>query len=258
MTPAHGPKFPSPRLTRHEFISGLHAVLQPRTYLEIGVEDGFGLELSRARTIGVDPAFHVTREVKTALELARATSDEFFARDEPTGFFQGLPVDLALVDGMHLVEYAYRDVMNIERFSGPGTIVVLDDVLPRSVDEAARLRHTEAWAGDVYKVDGILRRYRPDLVLLRVNTDPTGMLLVFGFDPSSTVLAENYDVVVRESVRGDPQAVPVSVLERHGALDALNLLWWPGWNDLVRSREHGSPTDLSRVADRLRADFPAA
>ena len=231
-----GPPAP-PKLTRHEFVSGLHRVLQPRTYLEIGVEDGFGLELSRARTIGIDPDFHVTREVKAPLELARATSDEFFARHDPVGFFEGVPIDLAFVDGMHLIEYAYRDLMNIERFSGPATVVVFDDVLPRSVDEAARHRHTEAWTGDVYKLVGILRKHRPDLELMLVDTEPTGSLVVTGLDASSTVLARAYDEVVKDAVSEDPQDVPVDVLERRGALDPLELLWWPGWHDLVRARQ---------------------
>ncbi|MFF1877898.1 class I SAM-dependent methyltransferase [Leifsonia sp. NPDC058230] len=246
-----------PRLTRHEFVSGLHRVLQPRTYLEIGVENGFGLELSRARTIGIDPDFHITREVKAPLELARVTSDEFFARDDPLGFFEGTPIDLAFVDGMHLIEYAYRDLMNIEEFSAPATVVVFDDVLPRSVEEAARQRHTDAWTGDVFKLVGILRRHRPDLALLLVDTQPTGSLVVLGLDASSTVLADAYDGVIEGAVTDDPQDVPADLLARREALDPLDLLWWPGWHDLVRARGSAAAQPHA-VADRVRADFPAS
>ena len=249
------PPFPDPRQTRHEFISGLHVLLKPRTYLEIGVEDGFGLALSSATTIGVDPEFHVTREVRAPLQLVRATSDEFFARPDPTEFFGGHPVDLAFIDGMHLAEFAYRDLLNVERFAAPGTVVVFDDVLPRSVDEAARVRHTEEWAGDLFKLPGILRELRPDLGLLLVNTEPTGMLVVLGLDPSSTALAEAYESVAGRLVAADPQEVPDAVLQRHDAADALDVLWWAGWPEVVAAREAGDRTRSGRAAARLNADF---
>ncbi|MFF1632389.1 hypothetical protein [Leifsonia sp. NPDC058248] len=70
-------------------------LLKPRTYLEIGVEDGFGLALSSATTIGVDPEFHVTREARAPLQLVRSTSDQFFARPDPTEFFGGNPAAAA-------------------------------------------------------------------------------------------------------------------------------------------------------------------
>ncbi|MEJ7719274.1 MAG: hypothetical protein WKF58_01960 [Ilumatobacteraceae bacterium] len=65
-------------------LAALHRKLAPRTYLEIGVSDGRSLTLSRARSIGVDPAFKVTAPVCCDLELVRATSDEFFAERRPS------------------------------------------------------------------------------------------------------------------------------------------------------------------------------
>lgn len=247
--------FPAPRQTRHEFLSGLHEILKPRTYLEIGVEDGFGLELSSAVSIGIDPNFHITRQVRTRLQLARCTSDEFFARDDPIGFFDGLPIDLAFIDGMHLVEFAYRDFMNIERFTGPGTVVVFDDALPRSADEGARNRHTEFWAGDAYKIAGILRQHRPDLAVIAVNTDPTGVLVVIGLDAASNILAEHYESMLAECVVADPQPVPEYIRRRQRAADALEVLWWPGWPELVRVREQRAGSPASSLAYQLQAHF---
>ena len=40
---------------RHELLKHLHALVQPRNYLEIGVRKGASLALSRARTIAIDP-----------------------------------------------------------------------------------------------------------------------------------------------------------------------------------------------------------
>ena len=56
----------------------------------------------------------------------------------------GTSLDLSFIDGMHLFEYVLRDFMNVERFSRWDTAIVLDDMLPRDVDEAARDRHTSS------------------------------------------------------------------------------------------------------------------
>ena len=61
-------------------------------------------------------------------------------------------MDLTFIDGLHLFEVALRDFMNAERMSSPSSVVILDDVFPRSIAEASRERHTLFWAGDTYKV----------------------------------------------------------------------------------------------------------
>ncbi len=70
-------------MDRHTFLAGLHARLDPRTYLEIGVQDGKSLALGSAPRIGVDPEFQVKEEIQQDVHLARTTSDEFFARRRP-------------------------------------------------------------------------------------------------------------------------------------------------------------------------------
>ena len=42
-------------MRRHKLLRGLHEVLQPRTYFEIGVRNGLSLELSRAQSVGGRP-----------------------------------------------------------------------------------------------------------------------------------------------------------------------------------------------------------
>jgi hypothetical protein len=226
---------------RHEFLAEVHARLRPRNYLEIGVNDGRSLRLSRVPSIAIDPAFRITEPLRCDLHLVRETSDAFFARRDPIahlrsgrnpirnlrrgrapfGHYLGKAVvDLAFIDGMHLFEYALRDFMNVERFAGPASVIVLDDMLPRSVDEAARDRHTGAWAGDVYKLIGVLRRYRPELLLLPIDTQPTGVLVVLGADPADRRLSDAYEAVVAEQATPDPQAVPPDIIDRRGAVDA--------------------------------------
>jgi hypothetical protein len=255
-------QFPAPSLSRHEFLAGLHAALQPRTYLEIGVDDGRSLTLSSAKTIGVDPAFHVTAPLHSDLLLARETSDDFFASGRAKKHLDGVPLDLAFIDGMHLAEFAYRDFLNVERLTSPTSVIVLDDMMPRSVHEAARDRYTDAWAGDVYKVVELLRSERPDLVVVPVNTFPTGVVLVARVDPASRVLAERYESLLPVLQAPDPQDVPEHVLRRTRAVDGKELLAWDGWETVrgLRTRPRAL-AERRKVFDALAARFvrePAA
>ena len=171
-------------MTRHELLQGLHERTGPGRIWRSASEPARSLVLSRCRSIAVDPSFKIDNPIHCDVQLIKATSDDFFAGDEPLAHFDGVPVDLAFIDGMHLSEFALRDFINIEPFMADTGVVVLDDVLPRNGLEAARDRKTESWTGDVYKVVEILRRRRPDLVVLLVNTAPTGTAVVVGVRPS--------------------------------------------------------------------------
>ena len=241
---------------RHDFLSSLHAQLRPRTYLEIGVNDGRSLARSHVPSIAIDPAFKVTVEIRGDIHLARATSDDFFARPDPLAHFRdrGLPpvgtdpdgppaIDLAFIDGMHLFEFALRDLINVERHTNPASVIVFDDMLPRSAEEAARSRLTTAWAGDVYKLIAVMRRYRPDLIVLPVDIPQTGMLVVLAPDSTSTVLRDAYDEIVAVNMVDDPQPVPDSILRRDGTV-ALDVLETSGvWATLADARDRRAGRD---------------
>jgi hypothetical protein len=227
-------------MDRHAFLSAVHRNLRPRSYLEIGINDGRGLARSRTRTIGVDPSFKLTAEVACELKLVRQTSDDFFTRPDALSWFPEGVVDLTFVDGMHLFEFALRDFINAERCSSPAGVIILDDVLPRSVAEAARNRHTVAWTGDVYKMTAALERCRPDLTVVPVDTRPTGMLLVVGLDPASTVLADRYEELLADLATEDPQQVPEDVLLRRTAADPDLVAGSPIWAELAEARDTGA------------------
>ncbi|MEN2739058.1 class I SAM-dependent methyltransferase [Microbacterium sp. X-17] len=250
--PFDASRFPEPTLTRHEFLTGLHEALQPRAYLEIGVDDGRSLTLSHTKTIGVDPAFHIVSPLRSDLLLARETSDDFFASTQAADHLAGTPLDLAFVDGMHWAEFAYRDFVNVEKLCSPLSVVVLDDMMPRTVHEAARDRYTDSWAGDVYKVVELLRTERPDLIVVPVNTFPTGVVLVMAVDPASTVLGDRYDDLLAGLTSADPQDVPDHVIERTRAVDGRDLIAWPGWAELRDLRERPRATAMRR---KLLASF---
>jgi hypothetical protein len=241
---------------RHELLQRLHRQLQPRTYFEIGVRTGRSLTLSRVPSVGVDPFYTVKAELDCDLHLVRTTSDEFFARTNPFAHFDQPVVDLAFIDGMHLAEFALRDFINTERYCQPASVIVIDDVLPRTVDEGGRGRRGTAadggpWAGDVYKLIDVLRRHRPDLLVLELDTTPTGTLLVLLPDPGDTSLADAYDGLVTEIVVPDPQAVPDWALTRSRAVDPRTLLQAPIW-DTVREAREGKP---ALAVEKLRAAY---
>jgi hypothetical protein len=255
-----------------DFLRGLHRAVAPGAYLEIGLRHGDSLALADCPALGVDPAFDLKVELGENVTLLEETSDEFFGRAKPLKPLGGRRPDLAFIDGMHLAEFALRDFIGVERLSRWTGVAVFDDILPRTVEEAARDRRTRAWTGDVYKVLGILARHRPDLICLRVGTQPTGLLLVLGLDPSNTVLRMRYDLLVEQVVVPDPQRVPADVMERRGVLDPERVLEsrvWPVLRDLrdseatrrqgIRDLRRAVRRELGRVsAGRLRRLLPAS
>ncbi len=190
----------------------LHGAIQPKTYLEIGVETGATLALARCTAIGIDPHFQfaeieIVRRIvaKPSLLLYQMPSDEFFARFNPTQLL-GSPIDLAFLDGMHRCEYLLRDFVNTERHCRPESVIALHDCLPLETPMAERQPKAEAiephrqamWTGDVWRTALLLRRRRPDLRFLVLDAAPTGLVLITHLDPRSTLLADHYDSLVAE------------------------------------------------------------
>ncbi len=257
-------------MNRHEFLGHLHHVVAPRNYLEIGVSDGRSLTLAQVPSIGIDPAPKVKQRLHRDAKVVKATSDDFFAGPDPLGHFRNgrspldrfmrrvrptpdepaPTLDLVFIDGMHLFEYALRDFMNVERHCTWTSVIVFDDMLPRDVDEAARDRHTKFWAGDVFKVIDVLRRYRPELVVLPIDTEPTGTLVVMGADPANEVLHDAYDEIVRTEVVPDPQSVPEAILSRQGAVAPERIVSAGQWGGIVEARK--GEIDRAEGYERIR------
>jgi hypothetical protein len=100
-------------------------------------------------------------------------------------------------DGMHLFEFALRDFANLERACTDDSVVLLHDCLPNDAAVAAR-RRTKGWTGDVWKLVVCLRKYRPDLEITVVDVPESGLGIVRGLDPRSTVLDDRRDEVLSE------------------------------------------------------------
>jgi len=172
----------NPYPTYFHLLADVHRRLQPRSYLEVGVNEGHSLRLAgrETRIVGVDPDPRVGELDHPDWTVVTATSEAFF-RDHDVADLLGGPLDLAFVDGLHLFEVALADVLAVERLAHPGTVVLVHDVLPIDDETSSRERTTTVWSGDVWKVVVLLRRHRPDLSVTTLDAGPTGMAVIAGF-----------------------------------------------------------------------------
>ncbi|MBN2707235.1 MAG: class I SAM-dependent methyltransferase [Deltaproteobacteria bacterium] len=188
-------QFPGPDYM--EILAWLHRFLRPRSYLEIGVECGRTLQLAEpgTRVVGVDPDPLLEPWLRERVQIHSVTSDVFFANHDPVGLLDGR-VDLAFIDGLHLFEQALRDFINIEKISGPDTLIVIHDCLPLDARTSSRKRSSCFWSGDVWRIVPCLRKERPDLKLATVPAYPAGLCLVRNLDPRQSKLESDFESVV--------------------------------------------------------------
>ncbi|MGI0501040.1 class I SAM-dependent methyltransferase [Limnospira platensis] len=181
-----------------EFLSAIHNRLKPKYYVEIGIRQGAALGLSKAMSIGIDPNFTINVEIPSFVKLFRCTSDDFFQNYNLRSEFNNQSCQLSFIDGLHLFEYALRDFRNIETYCEPESVVIFDDVRPRNKKEAERKQTGGAWTGDIWKIYYCLKKYRPDLKLSLLQTQPTGLLLVTNLDSNNRNLWDSYDQIIEE------------------------------------------------------------
>jgi len=199
-------------VSKHALLAWLHRWLQPALYLEIGVDQGVSLACASGPAIGVDPRpeLKLKAELPPTAHIVPSSSDAFFAT-QADALLHPAP-ELAFIDGMHLFEFALRDLLHTETHMAPWGLIVIDDI-------------SSSWTGDVWKLLPILRQIRPDLTLLCLNAHTTGLLLIAGLDAdgldgagttgANAALSAAYPELVRQY---RPIAEPPDeVLERHGA-----------------------------------------
>jgi hypothetical protein len=182
------------------FIKFLAREIAPSSYLEIGTRAGESLEKTDCDAICVDPDFVLKPDVMKKRRRAfffQMTSDEFFASNDLKQFFPK-GVDLAFLDGMHHFEFLLRDFINTEKSSRQDSVILMRDCLPGNANITNRIRKPGPWAGDVWKMLPILKRYRPDLKVVMFDCPPTGLVACTNLNPESSILPEAYDQIVAE------------------------------------------------------------
>jgi hypothetical protein len=204
--------------------------------------------------LGIDPNFRIDKELHTEVQLYKTTSDEYFSRDDPLAPVHGQPFDLAFIDGLHIFEFSLRDLINAERYSRPRSVIVFDDILPRSVAEASRVPTGGSWTGDIYHMIPVLERYREDLLVVLVDIAPTGLMLLLNLDPTNSALTDNYDEILAEFRHPDPQPVPPEVLQRVYVQPPERVLGSGLLQLLSTAGDDLAPVDLAPDLRRVAAD----
>ena len=133
-------------------------------YLEIGVAKGATfMPLRAARKVAVDPGFRFDIEAAGAEQPHAAfhstTSDDYFARP-----LKGARFQVVFLDGLHVFEQLFRDLVNTLSVVAPDGVIVIDDIFPTDEiaalpdpRQAVRLRRergivSNAWMGDVFRI----------------------------------------------------------------------------------------------------------
>ena len=196
-----------------QVLQALHQIVVPDWYFEIGIRRGASLQLADCRAIGVDPAYDLDYVPRGDTILFRQTSDDFFQTGELGNILGSEKIDFAFIDGWHNAEFAMRDFIHTEKFCSQNGIIVFDDVLPRTRDQAIRTPHGRAWTGDIWKVADCLAQFRPDLSLTFVDCLATGLLVVQDLNPNDEVLCGIYPKFERE-VTSPGQLMPSRAYRR--------------------------------------------
>lgn len=181
-------------------LSRFHEWLKPETYVEIGVAHGDSLMLARpeTRAIGIDPYPQIRTSIQSRATLYPVPSDKFFADHDLLRELDAKRLALCFIDGLHHFEQVLNDFINVERYSDAHTVVLIHDYLPVTRQVATRVRATDFWCGDVWKIVFCLAEHRPDLTLSVLPVYPSGLLLVTGLNPRSSVLRDRFQGIVEE------------------------------------------------------------
>lgn len=185
--------------SHYEALDFVHVQLLPTTYVEIGVNRGRSLALALPGTqaVGIDPEPRLRHPISRSTRVFPLASDTFFELWDLEERL-GAKVDVAFIDGMHLFEFALRDFANLERACTEDSVVLLHDCLPSDTVVAARRRPRKGWTGDVWKLVLCLRKYRPDLETTVLDVPESGLGIVRGLDPKSTVLNDQRREILRD------------------------------------------------------------
>lgn len=217
-----------------QVLTRIHEYVKPATYLEIGVDQGESFKVVDPTTValGIDPNPHIDAALSPNHRVFRETSDDFFEQHDVNSELGGKKLDLAFIDGMHQMEFALRDFINVEKYCSKDSIVLVHDVYPIDAISASRERVSQFWSGDIWRLILILKKYRPDLAVNVIATRPTGLAIIQNPDPQSRVLAERQHEIIDEFL-----AIDITVLD--GCKDQMLNRFpndWPSIARLIDSR----------------------
>jgi hypothetical protein len=157
---------------------------------------------------------------------------------------------------MHQIEFALKDFMHMERYCHAGSVVIVDDIYPAHALQGERVRQSRYWTGDVWKIINILENVRPDLILLPLDTSPTGSLLVLGLDPTNNSLWEKFDVLLDWCINLMVET-PDEIVQRTKKFDPLDQLITHIFSMIRQGRETGTELEtLARIRGLVNGSLP--
>ncbi|MDD2935321.1 MAG: class I SAM-dependent methyltransferase [Candidatus Pacebacteria bacterium] len=150
-------------MTRSQIINTLIEHYGYKTYLEIGVNtpaqpgwnfDSVKIDLKH----GVDPNEKVNADFKM-------TSDEFFEKQI------NMKYDVIFIDGLHLFEQVYKDIINSLKWLNENGTIIVHDTNPLLEKTQRRSHMPGPWHGDVWKAILKIRMEEAGISIYTVDTD---------------------------------------------------------------------------------------
>lgn len=219
---------------RWDIINHIVDTIGAKTYLEIGVCEGESMRHVRGLVCdlekwGVDPApRHGAREASD--HFFTLGSDEFFAAR-----LSGQTFDVVFVDGLHLADQAYRDIMNAAECA---RVVVAHDSNPSTEQMQTVPAVQSEWTGDVWKAVARIRAEGRHLVRT-VDTD-------YGVAVIIPNRGENIESMPRDTWHD-------LVNGRAALLGLIETDEWQEWFDeAARPKIRASDLDLIRLVAKLQ------
>ena len=156
-------------MTRTDLLNWFIREFKYTSYLEIGILDGLNfrsIALESKNKIGIDPEINLDG-------VLRMTSDAFFESNATL-------YDLIFIDGLHLRDQVYRDILNALRFLKSGGTIVCHDINPSNEAQQLVPRVQSQWTGDCWKAWVQIRAERKDLEMAVVDTESGCGIIRFG------------------------------------------------------------------------------
>lgn len=149
-------------MKRHEIINLLITKNNYKSYLEIGLDNGFNFSRIKINSkISVDPALGQYSHANPTYKL---TSDDFFSQNK-NGY------DIIFIDGLHHSEQVYKDIKNSLECLNSGGTIVCHDMSPEEERQQIVPRQQSVWTGDCWKAWVNIRAEQPYLDMFVINSD---------------------------------------------------------------------------------------
>lgn len=167
--------FNAVRVKRMDIINWFIDNFEYKSYLEIGVADGECLySINPTGTcwkVGVDPD-------PNSVATCHMPSDEFFSQLENGAFDdigEDFKFDIIFIDGLHLWEQCYNDIVNALNHLAPNGVILCHDMNPLEEMYQSRTPSCGLWNGDVWKAFVKIRMERSDIYTCMVENVDHGL-----------------------------------------------------------------------------------